>query len=467
MLLGAEKRRKEEEGLESKASSRSEPSKLESGRPSAANSCKDVECFSLMEIGFRSRDQAMGVGRTRAQEEDSIESDSGSAGFEFQKAERTPHHRATAALVPLFSKPAPSKWDDAHKWIASPTSNRGGNKGGGGGGQAKKGDLVGYVNRHTAAKAALDVVEEVDTKRVDVSQAKKEMGAAKSMSWVGEHHPAPDSGAKPAAVLENPVVDSDVNFSWHDSSSTQSDTTFMTPVPTIRAVSMRDMGTEMTPIASQEPSRTGTPIRATSPLSSPPLSLPSTPQRSAPGSTQTDTIPHQELSIKELSEKEQHRKTRREIMVLGQQLGKTNIAAWASKEDEELYASTSTNMVSKDHSARSVIEARAAAWEEAEKTKYLARFKQEEIKIMAWENHQKATIEAELRKIEVKVERMRASSHERLMSQLASVRHKAEDKRAAAGAKRNQQAAKTAQQADYIRRTGRIPSKFYCWGWCF
>ncbi|XP_042440110.1 uncharacterized protein LOC122025370 isoform X2 [Zingiber officinale] len=447
MLLGAEKRRKEEEGLESKASSRSEPSKLESGRPSAANSCKDVECFSLMEIGFRSRDQAMGVGRTRAQEEDSIESDSGSAGFEFQKAERTPHHRATAALVPLFSKPAPSKWDDAHKWIASPTSNRGGNKGGGGGGQAKKGDLVGYVNRHTAAKAALDVVEEVDTKRVDVSQAKKEMGAAKSMSWVGEHHPAPDSGAKPAAVLENPVVDSDV--------------------PTIRAVSMRDMGTEMTPIASQEPSRTGTPIRATSPLSSPPLSLPSTPQRSAPGSTQTDTIPHQELSIKELSEKEQHRKTRREIMVLGQQLGKTNIAAWASKEDEELYASTSTNMVSKDHSARSVIEARAAAWEEAEKTKYLARFKQEEIKIMAWENHQKATIEAELRKIEVKVERMRASSHERLMSQLASVRHKAEDKRAAAGAKRNQQAAKTAQQADYIRRTGRIPSKFYCWGWCF
>ncbi|XP_074584653.1 uncharacterized protein LOC141840535 [Curcuma longa] len=463
LQLGAEKRRKEEEGLESKASSRSEPSKLESGRPSAANSCKDVECSSSMEVGFRSRDQAMGVGRTRAQEEDSTESDSGSAGFEFQKAERMSHHRstATAALVPLFSKPAPSKWDDAHKWIASPTSNRGGNKGGGGG-QAKKGDFVGYVSRQNAAKAALDVVEEVDTKRVDVSQAKKEMGAAKSMSWVGEHHPAPESGAKPAAVLENPVVDSDVNFSWHDSSSTQSATTFMTPVPTIRAVSMRDMGTEMTPIASQEPSRTGTPIRATSPLSSPPLSQPSTPQRSVPGSTQTDTIHHQELS-----EKEQHRKTRREIMVLGQQLGKTNIAAWASKEDEELYASTSTNMMSKDHSARSVIEARAAAWEEAEKTKYLARFKQEEIKIMAWENHQKATIEAELRKIEVKVERMRASSHERLMNQLASVRHKAEQKRAAAEAKRNQQAAKTAQQADYIRRTGRIPSKFYLWGWCF
>lgn len=49
---------------------------------------------------------------------------------------------------------------------------------------------------------------------------------------------------------------------------------------------------------------------------------------------------------------------------------------------------------------------------------------------------------------------------------MAAVRHKAEEKLAAADAKRNKQAAKTEQQADYIRRTGRIPSSFSCWGWC-
>ncbi|WOL05995.1 hypothetical protein Cni_G14727 [Canna indica] len=464
MLLGVEKRRKEEE-LESKASLRSEPSELEDGRASAADSCKDVECSTLTEMAGsqRSRDHAIGAARVKSQEDDSLESESVSSGFEFQKAERTPLHRLTAtpAFVPPFSKPAPSKWDDAQKWIASPTSNRGGNKTGGG--QAKKGGLAGYVSRQAAAKVILDVVEEADTKKVDGIQAKKEVSGMKSVSWAGEPLPVLDSGVKPAAGMENSVVSSAVNLSRHDSStSVQSATTFVTPAPTARSVSMRDVGTEMTPIASQEPSRTGTPVRATSPLCSPTSSRPSTPQRTAPFSTQTDSADcHEELNNKDLSEKELQMKTRREIMALGQQLGKTNIAAWASKEVEEINASAS-----KDQLDKNVIEARAVAWEEAEKTKYLARFKREEIKIQAWENHQKAAIEAEIRKIEVEVERMRASAHERLMNQLATVKHKAEEKRAAAEAKRNQQAAKTAQQAEYIRRTGGIPSSFSCWSWC-
>lgn len=51
---------------------------------------------------------------------------------------------------------------------------------------------------------------------------------------------------------------------WHDlSASARSTTIFVTPATTIRAVSMRDTGTEMTPAASQEPSRAGNaPIRA-------------------------------------------------------------------------------------------------------------------------------------------------------------------------------------------------------------
>ena len=67
-----------------------------------------------------------------------------------------------------------------------------------------------------------------------------------------------------------------VTFNRHDASTTlQSATTCIPPPSTVRSVSMRDMGTEMTPIASQEPSRTGTPVRATSPN----CSRPTTPRR--------------------------------------------------------------------------------------------------------------------------------------------------------------------------------------------
>ncbi|EHA8589776.1 hypothetical protein COCNU_scaffold012270G000010 [Cocos nucifera] len=149
--------------------------------------------------------------------------------------------------------------------------------------------------------------------------------------------------------------------------------TFITPPSTARSVSMRDIGTEMTPIASQEPSRTGTPVRATTPIRSPASSRPSTPQRTAPNSNPTESADcHVDSKNTQLSEKELQMKTRREIMVLGQRLGKTNIANWASKE-EETDASVSLKTVSVDQAAKSVIETRAAAWEEAEKAKYLAR----------------------------------------------------------------------------------------------
>lgn len=163
-----------------------------------------------------------------------------------------------------------------------------------------------------------------------------------------------------------------VSLSQHNSSiAAQSATTFVPPPSTARSVSMRDMGTEMTPIASQEPSRTGTPVGATTPMLSPNSSRPSTPTRAAPSSTLIND--NLNLNKNELSEKELQMKTRREIMVLGTQLGKMNIAAWASKEEEDKDASTSLKTKNAEQPTKSVIEARAAAWEEAEKAKYMAR----------------------------------------------------------------------------------------------
>lgn len=147
--------------------------------------------------------------------------------------------------------------------------------------------------------------------------------------------------------------------------------------PVIRAVSMRDMGTEMTPIPSQEPSRTATPVRATTPIRSPTSSLPSTP-RGVPTCTPADYLSDVESKSltrggnKELSEQELKLKTRKEIVALGVQLGKMNIAAWASKDEKDNNAAAAENS-ELEELRRIEFEKRAALWEEAVKSKHNAR----------------------------------------------------------------------------------------------
>ncbi|XP_062172894.1 uncharacterized protein LOC133878360 isoform X3 [Alnus glutinosa] len=518
MLLGVDRKPKEEEHLHSTFTSRSQSSHSSSSPPphfrdaggSSSDNYKDVDVVSVlpecststatdslgseMAISRRLPDNALNKSRLRTQEDPPLDYDSvhdgmsmSSSVFEFQKAERGAHR------VPLgaFSKPAPSKWDDAQKWIASPTSNRpkiglaqvhGGlaQVHGGQGVGSRKTTSVGYGSWQPSTKVVVEAPDqkvvafgEPDTKRIDTTQAKMDSAGTKFVSWEDDlPYPIGDSYGKPVLMIENSVGESAnflaVNLSRHDSSvAIQSATTFIPTPTTARSVSMRDMGTEMTPIASQEPSRTGTPVRATTPIRSPTSSRPSTPARAAIASSPSDPRnDHLDPNKNELSEKELQMKTRREIMVLGTQLGKMNIAAWASKGEEDKDASTSLKSLASEQPAKSIVETRASAWEEAEKAKYMARFKREEMKIQAWENHQKAKTEAEMRKIEVEVERMRGQAQDRLMNKVAAARHKAEEKRAAAEAKRNRQAAKTERQVEYIRRTGRIPSSFSCCGWC-
>lgn len=483
MLLGVEKKRKQEEELDSNFTPRSRDSDMDESGGSSSDHCKYVDVVSVLPEYSTSTDQTCSIeadcgdrlakanavmtSRNRILEDPSLDYDSGydsmimsPSMFEFQKAERAPPR------VPVgpFSKPAPSKWDDAQKWIASPTSNRpktGQSQGQGGHAVPRK--VGGLGSRQASMKVVVEVpdqkeigLDEPDTKQIDANQTKMESGGQKFVNWDDDPYAIADAYA--------------VSLSQHNSSiAAQTAATFVPPPSTARSVSMRDMGTEMTPIASQEPSRTGTPVGATTPMRSPNSSRPSTPTRAAPTIFTDPCNDNLNLNKNELSEKELQMKTRREIMVLGTQLGKMNIAAWASKEEEDKDASTSLKTKNAERPAKSVVEARAAAWEEAEKAKYMARFRRDEMKIQAWENHQKAKTEAKMRKIEVEVERIRSKSHDKLMNKLAAARHKAEEKRAAAEANRNNQAAKTEEQAEYIRRTGHVPSSyfsFHCCTWC-
>lgn len=61
---------------------------------------------------------------------------------------------------------------------------------------------------------------------------------------------------------------------------------------------------------------------------------------------------------------------------------------------------------------------------------------------------------------------MRAQAHAKIVKKIAMARQRSEEKRAAAEVRRNREAERTAAQAEYIRRTGRMPSfKYTCCGW--
>ncbi|CAM0870336.1 unnamed protein product [Alopecurus aequalis] len=396
MLLGLEKHQHGSEDTSPDANDSGELDDRRSLECSTSNSTS---------AGNRSRNH-------RAQDDDSFDSESSSSGT----ATAVKRSAVVSALLPPFSRPTPSKWDDAEKWISSPTANRTGRSAAG---IPPKKSAFAFPEHGAGPPAVAKVVAEVP---------RNATGALAGNS-VGFTQP---ESFKPAE--STPIVDE--------------------PEHVIRSVSMRDMGTEMTPIASQEPSRTGTPVIASSPTSS----RTPTPQRSVEfGVSNVDS------SKMGMSEEELQLNTRKEIMDLGERLGKTTIAAWASKEER---ATANFANVPADKAVEIDRETRAADWQEAEKAKYLARFQREEVKIQAWENHQRAKIEAETKRIEAKMERKRAHEHDRLARKLASASRRAEAKRAAAEARRSQEAVRAEEQASQIRKTGHIPSSFSCWCWC-
>lgn len=108
----------------------------------------------------------------------------------------------------------PSKWEDAQKWIASPTSNKsliGHAKDGQGAGTRKAG-LFGYGGRQLTTKVVVEVPDqrlaasgEPETKRIDSS---KESVVHKAVAWEAYPNPAAEAYGKPVLMIENSVGES-------------------------------------------------------------------------------------------------------------------------------------------------------------------------------------------------------------------------------------------------------------------
>uniref|UniRef100_A0A0D9XR76 Remorin C-terminal domain-containing protein n=1 Tax=Leersia perrieri TaxID=77586 RepID=A0A0D9XR76_9ORYZ len=307
-------------------------------------------------------------------------------------------------------KPTPSKWDDAQKWLVSLSSN-GGMDG-----------IHGKVRpRNSNADDRRLLSSSSQNGRVSCSSVdgalEYTMVAAASASSAPPT--PPQLGEAAFVVVETKKMDCCmVQPQQHGS-----------PVEVLRSVCLRDMGTEMTPIASKEPSRSATPLRASTPVSGrSPMSSPGRRRRHHDGpplvaeATTVDLVP---------------------------------AAGGCSVEDD---CSGGFGRHEPGASTTTALECRAAAWDEAERAKFTARYKREEMKIQAWENHEKRKAELEMKKTEMKAEQMKARAQERLANKLAAARRMAEEKRASAEAKLNEHAARTTQRADYIRRTGHLPS---------
>ncbi|KAF9601218.1 hypothetical protein IFM89_017403 [Coptis chinensis] len=339
-------------------------------------------------------------------------SNNNAISFEFHKGNeknRGSHHRMA------LGKPTPSKWDDAQKWLVG---------------------LSRGVERssHATTKPRNS---NADDRRLIAPVPQKEDSSSSSSDEAIQ-----DEG-------ETKKIDSNESF-WRINKTSEESSS------AIKSICVRDMGTEMTPIASQEPSRTGTPLRATTPaVRSPISSRSSTPGRCPQGGQSTESY---QTGLTSLG-------NRCVPVPFCRASGETR---WTNREEDESNASKMyENKNLEQATTPNPLEVRAIAWDEAERAKFMARYKREEVKIQAWENHEKRKAEMEMKRIEVKAERLKSRAQEKLSNKLAAARRIAEEKRANAEAKLNEKAARTSERADYMRRTGHLPSSFkipsLCW----
>ncbi|KAF8724626.1 hypothetical protein HU200_020897 [Digitaria exilis] len=317
-------------------------------------------------------------------------------------------------------KPTPSKWDDAQKWLV-------------GGGRA---DGI-----HGGGMASKPRNSNADDRRLLGSSSQNGRVSCSSVDGALEYNSmvvtTPPLTPPPQQQLQLGEGDDDMAAETKKMMVPQQhEHGHGSPVAVIRSVCLRDMGTEMTPIASKEPSRTATPLRASTPVARSPISSrSSTPARRRQAEVQAAVGVAMAVSSGTTT-------TTSEPVVGGCAAG------------EESHVDGHVPSVNS-------LESRAVAWDEAERAKFTARYKREEVKIQAWENHEKRKAEMEMKKIQMKADQMKTRAQEKLANRLAATRRIAEEKRATAEAKLNERAARTSEKANYIRRTGHLPSSFF------
>ncbi|KAJ7958166.1 Remorin [Quillaja saponaria] len=197
-----------------------------------------------------------------------------------------------------------------------------------------------------------------------------------------------------------------------------------------RAVSRRDMATQMSPEGS-------------SPCSSPTM-------RPSFSASTPSTLPIMEVQSVSSSKMEI-----RDVQVDE----RVTMTRWSKKHKALFHGKGSE---SADNRKKKEIYARPSSWDISETSKSISKAKREEAKINAWENLQKAKAEAEIRKLEMKLEKKRASSMDRIMNKLRLSQKKAQEMRSSVLANQAHQVSRTSQRVISFRRTRQMGSLSGC-----
>ncbi|KAI5061235.1 hypothetical protein GOP47_0023740 [Adiantum capillus-veneris] len=222
------------------------------------------------------------------------------------------------------------------------------------------------------------------------------------------------------------------------------------------SMSRRDMGTQMTPVASCKTSRAGTPRKSGSPARH------NTPTVDATSGTTADRslAKATEAAGCQVAKSESgHVSGRGGSDSSVSNTDSTTSSSWKSLQESLISASEHPQQL-KPHfdeymqESLKVDNPQYSAWEEAERSKHMTKCAREEARIDAWESHQKAKAEAELKKLEMKLERLRAQATEKIMNKVATAHLRAEEMRATARAQQAEQLAKALERANSINRKG-------------
>ncbi|KAE9607781.1 hypothetical protein Lal_00013385 [Lupinus albus] len=112
---------------------------------------------------------------------------------------------------------------------------------------------------------------------------------------------------------------------------------------------------------------------------------------------------------------------------------------WAKRHATKL---TKKGSLHSKHIREDSIESKASSWDVVESTLDTSKLQREETKINAWENLQKAKAEAAIRKLEMKLEKKKASSIDKIMNKVRMAEMKAENMRSSLPAPQSNQVSK-------------------------
>uniref|UniRef100_A0A7N0UXH6 Remorin C-terminal domain-containing protein n=2 Tax=Kalanchoe fedtschenkoi TaxID=63787 RepID=A0A7N0UXH6_KALFE len=138
---------------------------------------------------------------------------------------------------------------------------------------------------------------------------------------------------------------------------------------------------------------------------------------------------------------------------------RVTMTRWSRKKKSRLGGRGTENV---DDWTRKAAEAHSTAWEVSEAAKSISKVGREEARIAAWENLQKAKAEAAIRKLEMKLEKKRLSSMDKIMNKMRLAQKKGQEMRRVVLANQAQQASSSSDRAISLRATRPLSSLSAC-----